>query len=146
MDRLGFGAADVLRRFPRLVYCSISGYGSDGPLVPALDTVIQATSGVLSLTGSGTATVKIGVSAADLLVAHISPLTILAALRDRDRTGEGQHIDLSMRDCLSWTTQPAWPDGKAALPRCRRVPCAAGYVTVERSEGRREGQECCRTG
>ena len=134
MDRLGFGAADVLRRFPRLVYCSISGYGSDGPLVPALDTVIQATSGVLSLTGSGAATVKIGVSAADLLVAHISPLTILAALRYRDRTGEGQHIDLSMRDCLSWTTQLAWPDGKAALPHCRRVACADGYVVVEGEE------------
>src|SRR3546814_19068798 len=107
MDRLGFGAADVLRRFPRLVYCSISGYGSDGPLVPALDTVIQATSGVLSLNGSGTETVKIGVSAADLLVAHISTLTILEALRDRDRTAAGQHTDLQLRDCLAWPTKLA---------------------------------------
>ncbi len=131
LERLGFGADAVLGRHPRLIYCSVSGYGSRGSKAPALDTVIQAKSGLMSLIGRTDDPIKAGLSVADLLAAHLSPLAILAALRYRDRTGKGQHIDLSMRDALAWTTQLNWPDGAWSLPPHRQITCADGWVVAE---------------
>lgn len=138
LERLGFGPDAVLGRHPRLIYCSVSGYGSHGSKAPALDTVIQAKSGLMSLIGTTDDPIKAGLSVADLLAAHLSPLAILAALRYRDRIGEGQHIDLSMRDALAWTTQLNWPDGAWSLPPHKQITCADGWVVAEAGPGQIE--------
>jgi crotonobetainyl-CoA:carnitine CoA-transferase CaiB-like acyl-CoA transferase len=131
LERLGFGPGATRERHPGLIYCSVSGYGSTGSKAPALDTVIQAKSGLMALIGKDGDPIKAGLSVADLLAAHLSPLAILAALRHRDRTGTGQHIDLSMRDALAWTTQLTWPDGAWSLPPYRQIACADGWVVAE---------------
>ena len=131
MTRMGFGPEDVMRRYPRLIYVSVSGYGSTGSRSPALDTVIQARSGLMSLIEAPDVPVKSGASVGDLLASHITPLGVLAALRDRDRSGLGQHVDVSMRDALAWTTQLSWPDGAPSLPTSTRLACSDGWVVVQ---------------
>lgn len=103
MEGLGFGYDDLTRLRPDLVYCAISGFGQDGPLrdKPAFDGVIQAMSGLMSLTGeSGRAPVRAGLSVGDYIPGLYAAMSIIAALRDRDRTGDGQFIDVSNFDCL----------------------------------------------
>jgi crotonobetainyl-CoA:carnitine CoA-transferase CaiB-like acyl-CoA transferase len=134
MARMGFGPADTLRRHPRLIYVSVSGYGSKGAKSPALDTVIQARSGLMSLIHAPDVPIKAGASVADLLASHVSPLGVLAALRHRDRTGEGQHLDISMRDALAWTTQLSWPDGAPSLPDACRLGCSDGWVVAQAAD------------
>lgn len=136
LERLGFGPAATRERHPGLIYCSVSGYGSTGSKAPALDTVIQAKSGLMALIGTDGDPIKAGLSVADLLAAHLSPLAILAALRHRDRTGTGQHIDLSMRDALAWTTQLTWPDGEWSLPPYKQIACSDGWIVAEAAPDR----------
>lgn len=98
----GLDYATLRAERPGLVYCSISGYGQDGPLSrrPAYDHVIQAASGIMSLTGSPeTAPLRIGPPMVDYLSGIYAAFAILAALRERDRTGNGQHVDVAMLDC-----------------------------------------------
>ena len=102
LEKLGFGAEAVARRHPHIVYCSISGYGHNGPPDAALDTVIQGESGIMSKVGNGAAPCKVGFSVADLIAGHLAVLGILAALRRRDRDGVAQHVDISMLDALKW--------------------------------------------
>ncbi len=90
---------------PGLVYCSITGFGQDGPYAarPGYDVLIQAMGGLMSLTGQpegapGGEPMKTGVAVADLFTGVYSAFAILAALRHRDRTGEGQHIDMALLD------------------------------------------------
>jgi crotonobetainyl-CoA:carnitine CoA-transferase CaiB-like acyl-CoA transferase len=87
---------------PQLVYCSITGFGQDGPLKDraGYDFMIQAMGGLMSITGApdGEPT-KVGVAIADLFTGMYATVAILAALAHRDRTGEGQHIDLALLDC-----------------------------------------------
>lgn len=130
LDRLGIDLAAIARRNPRLVSCSISGYGADGPPQPALDTVIQAQSGVMSRIGDGTRPVKSGFSLADLIAAHVAPLAITAALHYRDSSGQGQHIDISMLDCLVWALQPVWDEAEESPTPIRIIEAADGHVAV----------------
>jgi crotonobetainyl-CoA:carnitine CoA-transferase CaiB-like acyl-CoA transferase len=102
LDRLGFGVDAVAQRHPHLIYCSISGYGRSGAHDAALDTVIQAESGIMTRVGSGVTPCKVGFSIADLLSGHVAVLGILAALRLRDRTGHTHHVDVSMLAALQW--------------------------------------------
>jgi len=98
MDRLGFGYEQVHARNPRLVYCSISGFGHSGPYSErgGFDLVAQAMSGVLSVTGSLEEPAKVGVPISDLNAGLFASHAILAALLARARTGEGQYIDTSL--------------------------------------------------
>ncbi len=128
LDRLGFGADAVLAAHPRLIYCSISGYGADGPRDPALDTVIQASSGMMARVEQGGPPCKIGFSVGDLMAGHLGPLAVLAALRLRDQTGAGQHIDLSMQHGLVWATQEG---GAGRLGPFRRQQTAEGWAVME---------------
>lgn len=139
MARMGFGPEEVMQRYPGLIYVSVSGYGSKGSKSPALDTVIQARSGLMSLIEAPDVPVKSGASVGDLLASHVTPLGVLAALRDRDRTGLGQHMDLSMRDALAWTTQLSWPDGAPSLPASIRLACSDGWVVAHGNEAAAEG-------
>lgn len=99
MSRLGFGYADVHELNPRTVYVSASGWGQDGPLasLPGLDIMAQARSGLMSVTGMPDGDpVKVGVPVCDLVCGLYVALGALAALRTRDLTGLGQHVDVSL--------------------------------------------------
>ncbi len=99
LDRLGLGYEQLRRVNPRLVYCSISGYGSTGPYAahPGYDFIIQAEGGFMGITGpeEGPPS-RSGVPIIDITAGMFSATAILAAFRTRDATGEGQHIDLSL--------------------------------------------------
>lgn len=93
-DRLGVGYEDLREVDPSLVYCSIKGFG-DGPYrdYPALDPIAEAMSGLMSVTGrEGHPPVRVGTSVADMAAAMYGAIGVLAALRHRDRTGEGQFL------------------------------------------------------
>jgi crotonobetainyl-CoA:carnitine CoA-transferase CaiB-like acyl-CoA transferase len=99
LDRLGLGYAQACSHNSKIIYCSISGFGQDGPYKdrPALDLILQAESGMISVTGEeGGRGVRAGVSIADLTAGMNATIGILMALRARDVTGEGQQIDVSM--------------------------------------------------
>ncbi len=101
MERLGLGYAAVQARNPRLVYCSISGYGQDGPArdEAAMDLIVQCSSGLLSITGTeGGEPARCGYSVADVSAGTFAIIGILMALRARERTGRGQLVDVSMFD------------------------------------------------
>jgi CoA:oxalate CoA-transferase len=101
MGRLGYGPDALAERFPRLVALSLSGFGHTGPWSqrPAYDAVVQAMSGVMSITGpAGGAWAKPGVPIADLSAGLYGAVAALAALRERDLTGRGQHVDVAMFD------------------------------------------------
>lgn len=99
MTRLGASYQDLAKINPRLVYCAISGFGQDGPLRdnPAYDQIIQGISGVMSVTGDKTTgPLRVGFPVCDTIGGLTAALAIMAALRERDRTGVGQFIDVSM--------------------------------------------------
>ena len=103
MDRLGLGYATLSAANPKLIYCSISGYGMTGPLKdrPSFDIVLQAMSGALSVNGEpGGLPSKLGIPVGDLVGGINGPTGILAALYERSVTGRGRHIDVSLMDGL----------------------------------------------
>lgn len=118
MDRLGFGYEQVHTRNPRLVYCSISGFGHTGPYSErgGFDLVAQAMSGVLSVTGSPQEPAKVGVPISDLNAGLFASHAILAALLARVRTGEGQYIDTSLFEAALaytiWESNEYWASGQ----------------------------------
>jgi crotonobetainyl-CoA:carnitine CoA-transferase CaiB-like acyl-CoA transferase len=109
VERLGFGYDGLAERSPRIVWCGISGYGPDGPLrdKKAYDMLVQAESGVVSLTGSADAPAKVGISIADISSGLYAYSSVLTALLRRDRTGNGTRIDISMLECLTEWMSPA---------------------------------------
>jgi len=111
MDRLGLGYAQVRGRAPRLVYCSISGFGQSGPYRerPAYDLIVQGMGGIMGITGeAGGAPTRVGVAVADICAGMFAAYGILAALRARERTGRGQWVDAAMLDGqVAWMTYMA---------------------------------------
>lgn len=100
-EALGVGHAGLAAINPRLVYCSISGYGRDGPgaMRPGYDYAVQAQAGLMAITGDADGEPhKVGVAVSDLATGQNAAIAILAALRHRDRTGQGQRIDVSLFD------------------------------------------------
>jgi crotonobetainyl-CoA:carnitine CoA-transferase CaiB-like acyl-CoA transferase len=103
MDRLGLGYAALHERNPRLIYCSISGYGQQGPSrdEAAMDLVVQASSGLLSITGTEEGeSVRCGYGVTDVTAGLFAVIGILLALRARESTGRGQFVDVSMFDSM----------------------------------------------
>jgi crotonobetainyl-CoA:carnitine CoA-transferase CaiB-like acyl-CoA transferase len=105
MARYGLAYEDLRQLNPRLVYCSITGYGQDGPMahLPGYDFIIQGIGGLMSITGErddlpGGGPQKAGVALADIMTGLYATIGILAALAHRDRTGEGQYIDMALLD------------------------------------------------
>jgi len=122
MERLGLGYDEVAQRNPRIVWCGITGYGPDGPMRDrkAYDMLVQAESGVVSVTGSAAEPAKVGVSIADIAAGMYAYSSILAALFARERTGRGQRIDVSMLECLTEWMTPAlyvWHGTKRVVAR-----------------------------
>ena len=105
-ERLGLGHAALAELNPRLVYCSISGYGREGPGAQraGYDFVVQAEAGLMSITGPADgAPSKVGVAVADLATGQNAAIAILAALRERDASGRGQRVEVSLFDTqLGW--------------------------------------------
>ncbi|MFN7934275.1 MAG: CoA transferase [Bryobacteraceae bacterium] len=103
MTRLGLGYEAARARNPRLVYCSISGYGQNGPRRDdaAMDLILQASSGLISVTGTPDGHVaRCGHSVADITAGMFSLIGILMALRVREQTGRGQFVDVAMLDAM----------------------------------------------
>jgi len=111
MARLGFGAASLRVSHPRLIVCEISGYGTTGPYrdKKAYDLLVQSEAGVVSVTGTPDTPSKVGVSIADIAAGMYAFSSILAALVQRQTTGEGSALDISMFDSLAeWMGYPAY--------------------------------------
>ena len=103
MDGLGLSYEELRNDRPGLIYASISGFGHTGPsrTQVAFDTVIQAMGGLISVNGQpNSPPTKVGPAVADFLGGVYAAIAIVAALQHRNRTGEGQHIDISMQDCV----------------------------------------------
>jgi len=106
LAKYGLGYDDLKTEFPRLIYCSVTGFGHTGPYAdrPAYDALIQAMGGVMSLTGEPEGEpMKVGVSIADLMSGMYAAVGVLAAVRHQEKTGQGQHVDISMLDAhVAW--------------------------------------------
>jgi formyl-CoA transferase/CoA:oxalate CoA-transferase len=103
LKRLGLDYEHTRSRNPKLIYCSISGYGQDGPArdYPAMDLILQASSGLISITGAmGGEQVRCGHSVADVTAGLFALIGILMALQSRNQTGIGQFVDVSMYDSM----------------------------------------------
>lgn len=113
MERLGLGYDAIRALNPGIVYCSVSGYGQSGPMrdYPAIDNIVQATSGMMSLGGSpGDPPMRVGFPAVDTVTGQTAALAILAALFRRQRTGDGERIDVAMLDAsLAFMTSAVVP-------------------------------------
>jgi itaconate CoA-transferase len=103
VDRLGFGVADLRKKYPRLIVCNLSGYGSTGPYrdKKAYDLLVQAEAGLISITGTEQTPSKVGISVADISCGMYAYSGILTALLVRSRTGEGMALETSLLDSLS---------------------------------------------
>ena len=107
--KVGLGYDELVKLNPRLIYCSITGFGQTGPNAnrPALDQVMQAYSGLMQVTGTrDSGPLKIGFPFSDLVTALFATIGILTALQSRERTGAGQRIDLSMLDASLFAHVP----------------------------------------
>ncbi len=142
MDRLGYGWDDLHAVFPRLIYGAVSGFGHTGPDAkrPAYDMVVQARSGVMSITGEkGRDPVRVGASIGDIVAGMFLAQGILAALLDRDRSGVGRKIDVSMLDSqlaiLEHAVALTTVTGKPPGPSGARHPSITPFETFHASDG-----------
>jgi crotonobetainyl-CoA:carnitine CoA-transferase CaiB-like acyl-CoA transferase len=106
LGKYGLGYDDLRERFPRLVYCSVTGFGQTGPYRhrAGYDGIFQAMSGMMGVSGvpdgePGAGPMKSGLSLIDILTGYCTSTALLAALRHRDVTGQGQYLDVSLLDC-----------------------------------------------
>ncbi len=124
LDRLGIGHDRMAALNPRLVLCSISSFGREGPMrdLPAFDLVVQAWSGAMSVTGEpGRPPVRLGIPLGDLAGGLHAALAVCAALVERGRTGRGRRLEISLLDCLAsmstYLAQFHWADGRVPGPQ-----------------------------
>jgi itaconate CoA-transferase len=109
MTRLGLEEETLRAAYPRLITCSISGYGSEGPYrsKKAYDLLVQCETGLLSVTGTPESPAKAGISVADISAGMYAYSGVLTALYERERTGAGTSFEVAMLDALGeWTSQP----------------------------------------
>ncbi len=109
--RLGFGAEELRKEHPRLVHCSVSGYGEGGPYTKkkAYDLLVQCEAGLVSITGTPETPSKVGISVADIAAGMYAYSGILSALLRREKTGEGATLEVSMLEALGeWMGFPAY--------------------------------------
>ncbi len=142
LKKYGLDYETMLKARPDLVYCSISGYGQTGPNAskPGYDLMAQGYGGLMSLTGDpdGEPT-KVGVGIADVMCGMYATIGILSALRHKDRTGEGQHIDLALVDAqVAWLINEGvahLQTGKLPVRRGNQHPSIVPYQTFETADG-----------
>ena len=142
MDALGFGYNDLKLRNPRLIYCSLTGFGHTGPKRsdPAYDIVIQAFSGVMAANGElGAPPVRVGPPMVDYGTGAQAAFAISSALFQRERTGRGQRIDVAMLDAalmmMSANVSATQATGEPPQAHGNAHPRYAGYATYETGDG-----------
>jgi formyl-CoA transferase len=142
MDRLGLGYDDIAARHPRIVYCSISGFGQTGPrhLEAGYDAMMQAEGGLMSITGASDGPpYRLGVAIGDIATGMFAVQGILAALFARERTNLGQRIDIAMLDAvaalLTYQASIAFATGETPVRIGNRHPSIAPYDTFAASDG-----------
>jgi len=102
LEKWGFGWKELCKKYPKLIYASASGFGQTGPLkeLPAYDMVVQGMGGLMSVTGQpNSEPTRVGTSIGDITAGLFTAIGINAALYDRQKTGKGMYIDVSMLDC-----------------------------------------------
>ena len=162
LSRYGLDYADIKAINPNLVYCSITGFGQDGPYSDqaGYDFMIQGTGGLMSVTGepddapSG-GPKKVGVPVADLMTGMYATVAILAALARRDRGGGGEHIDMSLLDCqvamlsnlgqnflISGKIPPRWGNAHPNVVPYQAFPTVDGHVIIAIGNDHQFGKFC----
>ncbi len=140
-ERLGLGAEQLRARDPRLVVCGISGYGDRGPYrdKKAFDLLVQCETGLVSLTGTPEAPARAGASMADVAAGMYAYTGVLAALYERERSGVGSAVDVSMLDALGeWLGQPLYTSLYGDVPLTRsgaRHPSISPYGHYRAGDG-----------
>ncbi|MGH7286704.1 MAG: CaiB/BaiF CoA transferase family protein [Myxococcota bacterium] len=129
---LGFEPAELLRQHPKLIVCSISGFGADGPYAsrPGFDPIAQAMSGLMSLTGTDeSGPTRVGIAISDLLAGIFAAHGIQLALLARERSGRGQLVDTSLLEAtigvLSWGAGMYFESGQSPGPAGHQHPLTA---------------------
>src|SRR2546426_2246403 len=142
MERLGLAYASLAAVNPRLVMCSISAYGQDGPYrdYPAFDLALQAMGGGMSVTGEdGGPPVRMGLPMGDLSGGMFGAFAVAGALFRRERTGQGAHVDLSLLDCqvslLTYMAQYFWTDGRVPGPMGSSHASVVPYQALATRDG-----------
>jgi crotonobetainyl-CoA:carnitine CoA-transferase CaiB-like acyl-CoA transferase len=142
LERLGLGYEAVSLRWPRVVYCSISGFGQTGPrrAEPGYDAVIQAEAGLMSITGEAAGPpLRLGVAIADIVTGMFAAQGIAMALLARARTGRGQQVDIGMLDSttalLTYQAANYFATGRAPARLGNRHPTIVPYETFEAADG-----------
>lgn len=142
MDRLGFGYDTVAKRRPRIIYCSISGFGHTGPRreEPGYDAVIQAEGGLMSITGAADGPpFRLGVAIADIVSGMFAAQGVAFALLARERTGRGQHVDVGMLDAtaalLTYQAGIYFATGSTPGRLGNRHPTIVPYETFAAADG-----------
>lgn len=149
LKKYGLDYASLRALKPNLIYCSVTGFGQDGPYAQraGYDFMIQGMGGLMSITGAsdaeGGSPQKVGVAVADLFTGMYACVAILAALAHRDQTGEGQHIDMALLDCqlamlaninMNYLTSGKIPtrmgNAHANIVPYQTVACADGWIIV----------------
>ncbi|HJQ07077.1 MAG TPA: CoA transferase [Nocardioides sp.] len=140
LDRRGLGYDDVAATNPGVVYASISGFGSaEGRDLAGYDFLVQAVGGLMSITGEPGAPTKVGVALVDVLTAKDATIGILAALREREKSGRGQRVEVNLLSSLlgSLVNQASGflTTGRAPAAMANRHPSIAPYETLAAADG-----------
>ncbi len=142
MEKLGYGWEDLHARYPRLIYGAVSGFGHTGPEAgkPAYDMVVQARGGVMSITGeAGRDPVRVGASIGDIVAGMYLVQGLLAALIDREKTGQGRKIDIAMLDSqlaiLEHAVAITTATGQPPAPTGARHPSITPFETFHAADG-----------
>src|SRR5215467_11355599 len=142
LARLGLDYATLAPKHPRLIYCSVSGYGHTGPRSqePGYDAVLQGEGGLMSLTGApDVPPVRVGVAVADIVTGIFACQGITAALFARERTGRGQQVDIAMLDTvaamLTYQAGIYFATGQPPQRLGNRHPTIVPYETFSASDG-----------
>lgn len=140
MDKLGLGHAQLAASHPGLVYCSVTGFGTGaGAALPGYDLVVQAVGGLMSVTGSvESGPTKVGVALVDVVTGLHATVGMLAALRHRDRTGEGQRVEVnllsSILSALTNQSSTYLTTGRVPTPMGNKHPSIAPYEVLRTAD------------
>ncbi|MEI7614692.1 MAG: CoA transferase [Betaproteobacteria bacterium] len=142
MEKFGLGYEDLKKINPRIIYAACSGFGHSGPymLKPAYDIIVQAMGGIMSITGSeGGEPTRVGASVGDIIAGMFTAYGVMLGLFHRERTGEGQKVDVGMLDCQLAVLENAisryTTSGKAPGPVGNRHPSITPFASFTASDG-----------